>query len=200
MTSADRRANQDKLEELERDRATTVDVEADARQWTSLHAAAEPALDAAGGPILRINDGGEVTSVGIARSNILSIGRVRVRDRAGESTLARRIQILRHAQNSASRCGKRPDVAATTAWVTAAKNGEHRRRNAKDRILQRKPPSRAAPPQFDPSLRHDHRDGHRVLQGNEKSIDGNLVSSRRSRRSSFIVSGAVRDLIPSICT
>ena len=41
MTSADRRANQDKLEELERDRATTVDIEADARQWTSLHAAAE---------------------------------------------------------------------------------------------------------------------------------------------------------------
>ena len=37
-----------------------------------LHAAAEPALDAAGAPTLQVREGGEVTSVGIARSNILN--------------------------------------------------------------------------------------------------------------------------------
>jgi hypothetical protein len=72
MTSADRRAGQDKLEELVGS-DSSANAEADARQWTALRVAAEPAMDAAGGPMLRINDGGEVTSVGIARSNILSV-------------------------------------------------------------------------------------------------------------------------------
>jgi hypothetical protein len=38
-----------------------------------LHAAAEPILDASGGPTLQLNVGGEVTPVGIARANILKV-------------------------------------------------------------------------------------------------------------------------------
>jgi hypothetical protein len=105
MTSADRRANQDKLVELERDRATTVDVEADTRQWTSLHAAAEPALDAAGGPILRINDGGEVTSVGIARSNILTVS-----EGSEFATGLVRARLREELKSSATRKTARDDV------------------------------------------------------------------------------------------
>ena len=71
LTSADRRAVHDQLEELIR-AATSTDAGADERQWTSSYAAAEPALDAAGGPTLQVREGGEVTSVGIARSNILN--------------------------------------------------------------------------------------------------------------------------------
>jgi len=70
LTSADRRLVQDQLEELIRAASSAAD--ADKRQWTSLHVAAEPALDAAGGPTLQVREGGEVTSVGIARSNILN--------------------------------------------------------------------------------------------------------------------------------
>jgi hypothetical protein len=71
LTSADRRAVHDQLEKLVRVAAST-DTGADEHDWTSLHAAAEPALDAAGGPTLQVREGGEVTSVGIARSNILN--------------------------------------------------------------------------------------------------------------------------------
>jgi len=70
LTSADRRLVQDQLEELIRAASSAAD--ADKRQWMSLHVAAEPALDAAGGPTLQVREGGEVTSVGIARSNILN--------------------------------------------------------------------------------------------------------------------------------
>jgi hypothetical protein len=72
LTSADRRVVQDQLEELVR-AASPADADAGRHQWTSLHAAAEPALDAAGAPTLRISDDGKVTSVGIARFNILSV-------------------------------------------------------------------------------------------------------------------------------
>ena len=41
--------------------------------WASLHAAAEPSLDASGGPTLQVGAGGEVARVGIARANILSV-------------------------------------------------------------------------------------------------------------------------------
>ena len=71
LTSADRRAAHDELEKLVRAAASTGS-DADEHQWTSLHAAAEPALDAAGGPALQVHERGEVTSVGIARSNILN--------------------------------------------------------------------------------------------------------------------------------
>jgi hypothetical protein len=72
LTSTNRRAVQDQLEKLVRAAAST-DAGADERQWTSLHAAAEPALDASGGPTLLVRVKGELTSVGITRSNILNV-------------------------------------------------------------------------------------------------------------------------------
>ena len=72
LTSVDRRAVQDQLEGLVR-AASSADAEAGERHWTSLCAAAEPALDAASGPTLQVRVGDEVTSVGIARSNILNV-------------------------------------------------------------------------------------------------------------------------------
>jgi hypothetical protein len=71
LTGSDRRVIHDQLEEL-LGAASPVDVHADERDWTSLHAAAEPGLDASGGPILQVRAGGGVTSVGLARSNILN--------------------------------------------------------------------------------------------------------------------------------
>jgi len=72
MTSADRRAVQEQLEELVRASSTYAAAE-DRHQWTSLHAAAEPVVDDDRGPTLQVSDGGEVNSVGIARSNILNV-------------------------------------------------------------------------------------------------------------------------------
>jgi hypothetical protein len=72
LTSADRRAAQEQLEDLVQ-AASSADADADERHWTSLHAAAEPALDAIGGLTLQMRVDGEVTSVGIARSNILDV-------------------------------------------------------------------------------------------------------------------------------
>lgn len=71
LTSADRRLVEDQLEELIR-AASSAAANADKRQWTSLHAAAEPVFDAFGEPALQVRVGGEVMSVGIARSNILN--------------------------------------------------------------------------------------------------------------------------------
>jgi hypothetical protein len=71
LTSADRHAVHDQLEELVR-ASTSTDAGADERQWRSLCAAAEPALDSAGRPTLQVREGGEVTSMGIARSNIMN--------------------------------------------------------------------------------------------------------------------------------
>jgi len=45
----------------------------DERQWTSLRAAGIPALDASGHPVLQLLRGGEVTTVGLTRSNILTV-------------------------------------------------------------------------------------------------------------------------------
>jgi len=72
LKGSDRRLIQDQLEELVR-AALSADTELDDRHWTALHAAAEPALDASGGPTLLVRVGKEVTSVGIARSNILNV-------------------------------------------------------------------------------------------------------------------------------
>jgi hypothetical protein len=71
LTSADRRAVHDQLEDLVRAGAST-DAGAGESQWRSSYAAAEPALDAAGRPTLQVRMGGEVISMGIARSNILN--------------------------------------------------------------------------------------------------------------------------------
>ncbi len=71
LTSTDRRVFQHQMEDLLR--ASSSPDAADELQWTSLNAAAEPALDTAGGLTLQLTEGGEVRSVGIARSNILNV-------------------------------------------------------------------------------------------------------------------------------
>lgn len=70
LTRMDRRAVQDRFEELLRTESWAA--AADDPRWASLHAAAEPAFDASGEPTLKVRLGGEVTPVGIARANILS--------------------------------------------------------------------------------------------------------------------------------
>jgi hypothetical protein len=72
LTSADRRIFQDQMDELLR-ASSSADADADQHQWTSLNATAEPALNASVGLILQVSDGSEVTSLGIARSNILDV-------------------------------------------------------------------------------------------------------------------------------
>jgi hypothetical protein len=72
LTPTDRRAFQGRLEDLVQT-ASPADAAADERHWASLHAAAEPILDASGGPTLQLNVDGEVTPVGIARANILNV-------------------------------------------------------------------------------------------------------------------------------
>jgi hypothetical protein len=72
LTRTDRHILQEQLEELVR-AATSTEADMDYRHWSSLCAAAEPALDDAGGPTLQVRDGGVVTPVGIARSNILKV-------------------------------------------------------------------------------------------------------------------------------
>jgi hypothetical protein len=70
LTPTDRHAFQDRLEGLVQT-ASPEDAAADERRWASLHAAAEPTLDTSGGPTLQVRVGSEVTTVGIARANIL---------------------------------------------------------------------------------------------------------------------------------
>ena len=72
LTSADRRAVQDRLEKLVM-AAPPPDADAERHQWTSLDATAEPVLDSSGGPVLEVRVGNEVTSVGMARANISSV-------------------------------------------------------------------------------------------------------------------------------
>jgi hypothetical protein len=72
LTRSDRSVVQDQLKELFRTTSSTG-ADANDRQWMSLRAAAEPGLDDAGRPILQLGEGSEVTSVGVARSNILSV-------------------------------------------------------------------------------------------------------------------------------
>ena len=72
LTRTDRRAAKDQLQELLRT-ASSENAAADAPGWVFLPAGAEPALDASGGPTLKVRLGDEVTPVGIARANILSV-------------------------------------------------------------------------------------------------------------------------------
>ena len=71
LTRTDRRVVQDQLQELAR--VYSTDTDADERHRTSLQAAAEPDLDSSGGPTLQVRVNGEVTPVGIARSNVLNV-------------------------------------------------------------------------------------------------------------------------------
>jgi hypothetical protein len=72
LKPADRMAVRNQLEDLVAS-ASSGGADTGKRNWTSLHAAAEPALDRSGVPVLQVTVGGEVTSVGITRSNILSV-------------------------------------------------------------------------------------------------------------------------------
>ena len=71
LTTSDRRVLQERLNEL-----TGLGVSATSHSnnliGASLHAAAMPALDDAGGLVLQLHVGAELTSVGITRSNILN--------------------------------------------------------------------------------------------------------------------------------
>ena len=71
LTSKDRRIFQEQLEEIVRV-AAAAEISADDRQWTFLYAERVPALDDAGGPTLNVYVDGEITPVGIARSNVLN--------------------------------------------------------------------------------------------------------------------------------
>jgi hypothetical protein len=71
LTRGDRHAVREQMEELVRsDSAARPDP--NDRDWTFLHATAEPALDSSGRPVLQVLMHGEVTTVGVARSNIWS--------------------------------------------------------------------------------------------------------------------------------
>ncbi len=72
VTREDRREFQDRLEGLVRN-SLGEDGGTDGRNWAAQHAAAEPAFDISGKPALEVRVGGEVTPVGIARTNILSV-------------------------------------------------------------------------------------------------------------------------------
>jgi hypothetical protein len=72
MNSSDRRTIQDQLDELVRT-ASSEDPQMDDRHWASVHAEAEPGLDASGAPTLQVNIDGEVKTVGVARTNILTV-------------------------------------------------------------------------------------------------------------------------------
>lgn len=72
LTRMDRRAAEGRLQELLWP-VSVEDAARDAPDWASLRAAAEPVLDAAGGPRLQVRKGGEVTLVGVARANIMSV-------------------------------------------------------------------------------------------------------------------------------
>jgi hypothetical protein len=71
LTSKDRRIFQEQLEEIVRV-AAAAQISADDRQWTFLYAERVLALDDAGGPTLNVFVDGEITPVGITRSNVLN--------------------------------------------------------------------------------------------------------------------------------
>jgi len=79
LTRTERRAAQDRFEEMVRSTPSVRVAEGVAEQsaeneprWASLQAAAEPILDASGEPMLHIRSSGQITPVGIARTNIIS--------------------------------------------------------------------------------------------------------------------------------
>jgi hypothetical protein len=76
LTKTERRAEQNRFEEMLRPASSVHDAERIAEnepQWASLQAAAEPTLDASGEPMLQVRVNGEITPVGIARANIMSV-------------------------------------------------------------------------------------------------------------------------------
>jgi hypothetical protein len=70
LTRDTRRAFQNRLDELVRS-GPSAEAALNQDDWQLLRSTAQPALDSSGGPTLLVQMGGEVTSVGVARSNIL---------------------------------------------------------------------------------------------------------------------------------
>ncbi len=74
MTRTERRAAQDRFEEMVRSASSLRVAERSAENephWASLQAAAEPMVDASGEPMLSLRSSGQMTAVGIARNNIV---------------------------------------------------------------------------------------------------------------------------------
>jgi hypothetical protein len=71
MTNADRRLDQNRLEQLTRGRAAGGFLTA-ARDWEGVQGGAEPALDPRGKPIMKVSLGAAPEQVGITRGNIVS--------------------------------------------------------------------------------------------------------------------------------
>jgi hypothetical protein len=72
LTHSNRSAFQFRFEELLR-ATSSADIAADQRNWASLRAAAEPAVDVSGAPTLEVGVGSGVIPLGIARVNILGV-------------------------------------------------------------------------------------------------------------------------------
>jgi hypothetical protein len=76
LTKTERRAAQDRFEEMVRSvplvRVTERSAENEPH-WASLQAASEPILDASGEPMLHVRSSGQITPVGIARTNIMTM-------------------------------------------------------------------------------------------------------------------------------
>jgi hypothetical protein len=75
MTTADRRAYQNELDEL-RHVGSIQDSSADSsierKTWEQLQAGAEPELDSAGTPVVQVHLGSDVAKVGVSRTNVLN--------------------------------------------------------------------------------------------------------------------------------
>jgi hypothetical protein len=104
MTSADRRAYQSELDELQRIvsmQDSPADSSFDGKTWEQLQAGAQPELDAAGTPVVQVRIGSEVAKVGISRTNVLKD--------PGSSDLAAKLVAARIQQEL------RPDIARKSA-------------------------------------------------------------------------------------
>jgi hypothetical protein len=111
LTSKDRHVFQEQLEGTVR-AAAAAEIRAGDSQWTSLYAEAVPDLDDAGGPTLKVYVDGEITPVGIARSNVLN-------EPAGEEFAARIVEARLHEElkSAATRKTARVDVESDLALL-----------------------------------------------------------------------------------
>jgi hypothetical protein len=122
LRNADRRAIQERLEALVRT-DSSGDGEGDGRRWTSLHASAEPALDASGGPALQVHLGGEVTSVGVTRSNILNGRAAGFEFAAGLVEARLREELKSGATQKTARADVERDLVLLQQLLTSQENG-----------------------------------------------------------------------------
>ena len=93
MTSADRRAYQNELDELvqmEPRLDSSADSSIQGKTWAELQAGAQPEFDSAGTPVVQVRIGGDVAKVGISRTNVLND--------AGSSKLAAKLLAARIQQ------------------------------------------------------------------------------------------------------